>query len=51
MKRPDEKKKHVKMMESKYAYYLGLGIPLFTYASILIFQLLRFLGIPYALLF
>lgn len=51
MKRHDNKKKHVKFMETKFAYYFGLGFTLSIYLSILFFQILRWAGLRYNLLF
>lgn len=40
-------KNHQRWYNSRYVYYLSLGVPLFIYASIIIFQILRLMGVQY----
>lgn len=51
MKKHDNKKKHVKFMETRFAYYFGLGFTLSIYFSILLFQILRWIGLHYNSIF
>lgn len=51
MKGQDFKKKIMQLAQSKHTYLLFLGFMLFIYCSILIFQIFRWLGFSYYLVF
>lgn len=47
---PNNKKPRMKLAENKYIIYFVLGFNLFIYSSIIIFQILRWIGVRYDLM-